>query len=201
MLPFSLQIDLYDESGIDVSGSGPDEGLIFDIPGIINRKTINNKFQFKEGDFRQGSASIEIEENEIKPGTYDLHVYARDLIGNISLRKIALEVTEKEEIKIGQVFNYPNPFKMGQSTRFYFYPSNTTSEILPGTIYVKIYTLSGKLIRTFNDAKNGVAWDGRDQAGNQLSPNIYLYQVSAYNNAFQKMTKSKIKKIVIHPPK
>ncbi|HMA65026.1 MAG TPA: C25 family cysteine peptidase, partial [Chitinispirillaceae bacterium] len=107
MLPFSLQIDLYDESGIDVSGSGPDEGLIFDIPGIINRKTINNKFQFKEGDFRQGSASIEIEENEINPGTYELDVYARDLVGNISLRKIDLEVTNKEEIKLGQVLNYP----------------------------------------------------------------------------------------------
>ncbi len=201
MLPFSLQIDLFDESGIDVSGSGPDEGLIIDIPGIINRKTINNKFQFKEGDFREGAASIEIEENEIKPGTYELHVYARDLIGNIALRKFALEVTEKEEIKLGQVLNYPNPFKMGQTTRFYFYPSNTTSEILPGTIYVKIYTLGGKLIRTFNDAKNGVVWDGRDQAGNLLSPNIYLYQVSAYNTAFQKMTKSKIKKLVIHPPR
>ncbi len=201
MLPFSLQIDLFDESGIDVSGSGPDEGLIVDIPGIINRKTINNKFQFKEGDFREGAASIEIEENEINPGTYELHVYARDLIGNIALRKFALEVTEKEEIKLGQVLNYPNPFRMGQTTRFYFYPSNTTSEILPGTIYVKIYTLGGKLVRTFNDAKNGVVWDGRDQAGNLLSPNIYLYQVSAYNTAFQKMTKSKIKKLVIYPPR
>jgi hypothetical protein len=200
-LPSSLQIDLYDESGIDVSGSGPDEGLIFDIPGIINRKTINNKFQFREGDFREGSASVEIEKNEINPGIYELNIYARDLIGNSSLKKISLEVTEEEEIKTGQVFNYPNPFKMGMTTCFYFYPSNTKSQILPGKIYLKIYTLSGKLIRTFNEAANGVVWDGRDQSGNLLSPNIYLYQVSAYNKNFQKMTKSKIKKIIIHPPK
>jgi len=203
MLPLKFQIDLYDESGIDVSGSGPNEGLIIEIPGVISKKNMNSKFQFSEGDFREGNASVEIEENSLSPGDYELNIYAQDLVGNISLKKIKVEITEQEEIKLNQVFNYPNPFRMGQTTRFYFYSSNTTSEVLPVSIYVKIYTLSGKPIRIFTNASNGMVWDGRDQAGNLLSPNVYLFQVTACNTSYQdrKTIKSKIKKIVIHPPR
>jgi hypothetical protein len=90
---------------------------------------------------------------------------------------------------------------MGQTTRFYFYPSNTTYEELPVSIYIKVYSLSGRLLRVFTSAHNGLIWDGRDQVGNLLSPNVYLYQISAYNNTYQKNVKSKIKKLVIQPPR
>jgi hypothetical protein len=201
LLPLNFKIDLYDESGIDVSGSGPDEGLTYEVSGVFSKKTINSKFISKEGDYREGSASVEIEKNTIEPGSYELIISARDLRGNISLKKIALEVTSQEEIKLDHVFNFPNPFKMGQTTRFYFYPSNTTFEELPVSIYIKIYSLSGKLLKIFTDAHNGIVWDGRDQAGNILSPNVYLFQITAYNSTYQKTIKSKIQKIVIHPPR
>jgi hypothetical protein len=201
LLPLNFKIDLYDESGIDVSGSGPDEGLTYEVSGVFSKKNINSKFISTEGDYREGSASVEIEKNTIEPGTYELIISARDLRGNISLKKIALEVTTQEEIKLDHVFNFPNPFKMGQTTRFYFYPSNTTFEELPVSIYIKIYSLSGKLLKVFTDAHNGIVWDGRDQAGNILSPNVYLFQITAYSSTSQKKTKSKIQKIVIHPPR
>jgi hypothetical protein len=204
LLPLKFQIDLYDESGIDVSGNGPDEGLIYEIPGFLNKKTINNRFISKSGDYREGSASVEIEKNTVNPGTYELTISARDLIGNIALKKIPLEITSQEEIKLDHVFNFPNPFKLGQRTRFYFYPSNTTFEDMSNDIYIKIYSLSGKLLKVFTDARNGVEWDGRDQAGNILSPNVYLFQitqVSMYNSSLKKTTKSKIQKIVIQPPR
>lgn len=201
-LPLKFQIDLFDESGIDITGSGPDEGLAYEIKGILNKKIINNKFQFKSGDIREGSASVEIEENKLKPGVYNLTVNARDLIGNISIKDFSLEITDKNELKLSHVFNYPNPFRMGQTTRFFFYESNTTSTTSQSAaFYIKIYSLSGRLLRVFSNANNGVVWDGRDQAGNMLSPNVYLYQVSAYDTYNQKNIKSKIKKIVIHPPR
>ncbi len=201
-LPLKFQIDLFDESGIDITGSGPDEGLVYEIKGILNKKVINNKFQFKSGDIREGSASVEIEENQLKPGIYNLTVNARDLIGNISIKDFSLEITDKNELKLDHVFNYPNPFRMGQTTRFFFYESNTALNTLqPAVFYIKIYSLSGRLLRVFSNANNGVVWDGRDQAGNMLSPNVYLYQVNAYDTYNQKNIKSKIKKIVIHPPR
>jgi hypothetical protein len=46
-------------------------------------------------------------------------------------------------------------------------------------------------------------WDGRDQTGYVLPPNIYLYQVMASYPSQDdgKFIKSKIQKLVIHPPK
>jgi hypothetical protein len=49
--PASLEIELYDESGIDAAGSGPDEGITFEIEGVYARRNVNNTFQFREGDF------------------------------------------------------------------------------------------------------------------------------------------------------
>lgn len=200
-LPMKFQIDLYDESGIDVAGSGPDEGLNYEIANVLSKRNINSKFQFNGSDIREGSVPVEIEKNTIKPGIYELSISARDIIGNITIKKITLEVITENEITLDHVFNYPNPFKMGQTTRFFFYPSNTTSNFLPVMMYLRIYSLSGRLLRVFTHAHNGVVWDGRDQVGNNLSPNVYLYQVIAYNSLYQKITKSKIKKVVILPPR
>ncbi len=201
-LPVRFQIDLYDESGIDALGNQPDEGLIYEINGALSKRNINSKFQFKTGSVQEGSASVEIEDKSIKPGKYDLIIYARDFPGNMSMKTFSLEITDKNDLKLDHVFNFPNPFRIGQTTRFFFYGSNSnviTSQ--PAVFYIKIYSLSGRLLRVFLNANNGVAWDGRDQVGNMLSPNVYLYQVSAYNSYSQKNVKSKIKKIVIHPPR
>lgn len=93
--------------------------------------------------------------------------------------------------------------RMGKSTRFYFYPSNTAQQFNQMSVKaaIKIYTLGGRVVRVFKDARNGEVWDGRDQAGNVLSPDIYLYQVVATSPVIQKTVKSKIKKLVIHPPR
>ena len=201
-LPVKFQIDLYDESGIDASGSQPDEGLLYEITGALNKRNINNKFQFKTGSVQEGCASVEIDDNSLKPGKYNLIIYARDFPGNISIKTFSLEITDKNDLKLDHVFNFPNPFRMGQTTRFFFYGSNCnviTSQ--PAVFYIRIYSLSGRLLRVFSNTNNGVAWDGRDQVGNMLSPNVYLYQVSAYNSYNQKNVKSKIKKIIIHPPR
>jgi hypothetical protein len=66
---------------------------------------------------------------------------------------------------------------------------------------IKIYSLSGRLLRVIKNAGNGEIWDGRDQTGYQLPPNIYLYQVTAWYPQQDKQVQSKIEKIVMHPPK
>jgi flagellar hook assembly protein FlgD len=93
--------------------------------------------------------------------------------------------------------------RMGRSTRFYFYPSNTAQQYNQMNVLaaIKIYTLSGKVVRVFKNARNGEVWDGRDQVGNLLGPDIYLYQVIATSPVIQKTVKSKVKKLIIHPPR
>jgi hypothetical protein len=210
-LPIQIEIELFDESGIDVIGVAPDEGLTIEIPGARTKSNINHQFQFAQGDFRSGVAVVNFQENDIKPGSYSMIVGAQDLLGYISCRTIAFEVVADAPLRLGQVFNYPNPMIVGNSTRFYFYTSTATDQwSLEGDrvqATIKIYSLSGKLLRVLGSesggARNGIAWDGRDQHGRLLGPNIYLYRVTArlIDNLREKHAESSIRKLVIRPPK
>ena len=204
-LPLKCEIDLFDQSGINVIDNGPDQGLTMEIPGIISRRNINYKFQFAEGDFRKGTAVLSFEENSLNPGNYDLQITAQDLLGNVSKAKFVLEITDMNTFALDHVFNTPNPMRMGESTRFFFYPSTTTTQNVNPTlqfiVVIKIYSLGGRLLKVIKNASNGEAWDGRDQIGYALPPNIYLYQVTADYPSQEKTIKSKIQKLVIQPPR
>lgn len=204
-LPFKCEIEIYDQNGIDVNGIGPDEGLTMEIPGVMSRRNINQKFKFSEGDYRNGTAVLSFEENSLHAGKYTLVATAQDMVGNVSRSSFAVEITEATAFNLDHVFNSPNPMRMGERTQFFFYPSSTTTQNtnppLQFGIMIKIYSLSGRLLRVIKNARNGEYWDGRDQTGYQLPPNIYLYQVTAWYPQQEKQTKSKIEKVVIHPPR
>jgi hypothetical protein len=208
ILPLECKISLFDESGIDVVGTGPDEGLSIEAKNMLKRQNINHKFIFEEGDVRCGSATITFEENSLVEGENNISVTAQDLLGNVSALNITIEIIPFTEFKLGRIFNYPNPFRMGETTRFYFQHSNNHSDdpVLPwfGNVNatIRIYTLSGKLIRVIRNAVNGQVWDGLDEYGNKLAPNVYLYRITAVVNTQdgEKTQKSPVKKIVIRPP-
>lgn len=204
-----LNLSLYDPSGVDIIGTDPDEGLTIEIPGVLAKRSINSNFQFREGDFKNGTALVEIPVPKVKDAKNTLIVTSRDLLGNLSVTtfpvdfsKIAIDNDEVQP-NLDDVFNFPNPVRLGMSTRFFFYKSEVNERFIPEhyRFIVKIYTLNGKLIKIFKDAHNGITWDCRDQSGRNLSPDVYLYQVTAYSSLKKKTIKSKIGKVVIHPPK
>ncbi len=202
-------LSLYDPSGVDIIGTDPDEGLTVEIPGILAKRSINSNFQFREGDFKNGTALVEIPVPMVKDSKNTLIVTARDLLGNLSVTTFAVDFSkvavnnDEMEPNLDNVFNFPNPVRLGMSTRFFFYKSEVNERFIPEhyRFVLKIYTLNGKLIRIFKDAQNGVSWDCRDQRGRNLSPDVYLYQVTAYSSVKKKSIKSKIGKVVIHPPR
>ena len=202
-LPLTLEIMLFDSNGIDIVSTGPDEGLTFEVPGVVARKNINYKFQFSQGDYRRGEAGWTFNEGTISPGTYTLQLSAQDLLGNISKKSIAIQITAPLELALYNVFNYPNPMRMGESCKFYFDLSKTVSQSLDDRVKVSIrlFTLSGRLVRVFNDVKRGEPFDGRDNFNNPLSPGVYLYQMIAEDRLQQKVVKSKIEKLAINPPR
>jgi hypothetical protein len=199
VLPFSCEIDVFDPSGVDVVGTGPDEGLTIEVPGVLSKQNINQKFRFVDGDYRKGAATIEFTEGMVRTGTYAMTISAQDLAGNMTRKDFTLDVTQNQDLSISQVFNYPNPMKMGSTTAFYFNLSKSSGIMCT----IKLYTLSGKLIRVFYGAHSGQVFDGRDQMGNLLGPKVYLYQVIAEDNSQsqQKTVKSAIQKLAVHPPR
>lgn len=70
--------------------------------------------------------------------------------------------------------NSPNPF-VGSTTISYTLPTS-------GNVTVKVYDMVGRLVRIlvdeFQDAgSQNVAWNGRDEAGNELSAGAYTYEL------------------------
>jgi Peptidase family C25 len=202
--PFSMEIDVFDSNGVDIVSTGPDEGLTYQITGpkSVDRKNINQQFQYVQGDYRRGNATIAFDANNQWPmGTYKMAISAQDLFGNVSHRTVELDIVDELELELYHVFNYPNPMRLGDVTRFYFDLSRATVQQNTDEVRVmiRLFTLSGRLIRVFENAKRGQEFDGRDAFGNLLSPGVYLYQISAADQ--QKVVKGKIEKLAVNPPR
>jgi hypothetical protein len=115
----------------------------------------------------------------------------------VSHRTITLEITGEQDLELSHVFNYPNPMRLGETCRFYFDLSQANTDQV--RVMIRLYTLSGRLIRVFENAMRGQVFDGRDAFGHLLSPGVYLYQISAADQ--DKVVKSKIEKLAVNPPR
>ncbi len=114
---------------------------------------------------------------ELEAGQHSLEVEAADVHGN-STRSDAITFRAGDTLEIHFLGNHPNPFV---TTTIFSYI--LTSEALETTL--KIYTVSGTLIRTFaNVEMNGadyheIFWDGRDEWGEDTANGVYFFQLRA----------------------
>ncbi len=74
--------------------------------------------------------------------------------------------------------NHPNPFNPSTTIRF-----DVPKE---GRVSVRIYNLSGQLIRTLQDGvasvgTHKVVWDGKDNNGHEVTSGVYFYRLEAAN--------------------
>jgi len=198
-LPLTLEVGIEDESGINVIGAGPDEGLSMEVRGALSKRGITN-FQFSEGSFRQGTAILTFDDGVLKSGAHELVISAQDLLGNVTKLTVNLEIVDPADLKLDHVINVPNPVRMGKETRFYYYHSNAPGD-MDVYVTIRIYSLGGRLLAVIRNPRNGEPWLPRDGKGNLLTPNVYLYQVTASSPNIAKTVKSKIKKLVVHPPR
>lgn len=84
-------------------------------------------------------------------------------------------VLVSNEFFVKDFYNFPNP--MNSETVFMF----TLAGNLVIDCKIKIYTVSGKLIKTINAPVNigfnQVRWDGRDEDGDAVANGVYLYKL------------------------
>ncbi len=70
----------------------------------------------------------------------------------------------------------------------------------PAEILIKIYTISGRLIKTIEgnlvngDGFNKIHWDGRDEDGDEIANGVYPYKLILKNG---NESKEKIEKLVV----
>ena len=118
------------------------------------------------------TVSISIDE-DLSAGIHTLKMGGRDLSGNTAVNSFTVKVSGGFNFKF--IGNYPNPFK--DKT----YIAYSLTDQPDGDIVVKIYTVSGRKIRTLRQpAKinyDEILWDGRDETGNSLANGVYFCKV------------------------
>ncbi len=111
----------------------------------------------------------------LKDGRYQLTVSGTDQLGNGPAQKsMAFQVSS--DLAIERVLNVPNP--AAGATNFTYILSR------PAEVVIRIYTVSGRLIRNLEGVPgragyNQVRWNGRDADGHLLANGVYLYTVTA----------------------
>ncbi|HID55680.1 TPA: hypothetical protein EYP37_04060 [Candidatus Poribacteria bacterium] len=104
---------------------------------------------------------------------YILRVEVADTSENKSSRELHLEVDEP--VRLEKLINVPNP--ISKDTVFCYYLTQR-----PDDVTIKIYTLTGRLVRTIEHASaerkyNEEYWDCTDEEGRPLANGVYLYKV------------------------
>lgn len=182
-----LELDVFDETGLNLSGSS-EAGILFDLIEVrqadepvnaVFQADLTPYFEYDMGNYQRGSLSWPIP--EIEKGQYELRIRAIDNLNNRSLvnyRVEIREVTSVAQLSALEIFNYPNPCAGETDILFKVNRDNCL-------VTVKIYTVAGRLIRELGPEpaqpipqQNRLHWDGRDTDGDPVANGVYLYKLT-----------------------
>ncbi|WP_340105812.1 type IX secretion system sortase PorU [Rhodohalobacter sp. 8-1] len=194
----TLIVDLEDEAGINTTGTGVGHEIIATIDTNPRKTVVLNEFyQSNLDDFRKGR--IEYPLDELPQGSYTLTVRAWDVYNNPEEATIHFEVADSDELKIRNVYNYPNP--MSRNTRFIFEHNQPGNQL---DISIRIYTLSGMPVTHLQESQitsnsyANIEWNGLDRDYDRLANGTYIYVLRVGTDTPEgKQTEEKIEKLVI----
>jgi hypothetical protein len=191
---FTLIVKLFDETGLNTTGTG----IGHKLEGVLDGDE-NNAIDFTNyfvGDLNSGgkSGAVKYKFTSLSEGEHNIKIKAWDVFNNFSETEVYFTVVnESDELYLRNVYNYPNPFS--SSTTFTF-QHNANSAI---DVKIKIYTVAGRLIKEIDeysvmDRFVRIDWDGRDEDGNSLANGTYLYKVVAQttDGSFKKSALGKL---------
>jgi hypothetical protein len=163
----TFTIALEDSSGFDFSGAPV--RLYFDDESVEeDRFTLTHESQ----SIRQAIVTFHA---EVVTGQHHLLVEATDINGNTGTQ--GLDFTVEGDFELVAIANHPNPFTDKTIIAF-------TLQDLAEEVRLDIYTVSGRLIRSFTDL-NDVSgyiekdWDGMDDDGNEVANGVYYLRFTA----------------------
>lgn len=171
----TLRVVLNDSlSGINIAGEIGHK-ITLALDGQTDNKTdVTDLFNYDSGSFTRGSVVYPL--GDLAEGRHTVEIKAWDNLNNSSTATAEFVIRPQNQLSLREVMNYPNPFRT--RTTFTFELNFDDTEVR-----VKIFTLSGRLIRTLEDVGrsgfNQIEWDGRDEDGDELANGVYLYKIIA----------------------
>ncbi len=195
-----LIVKLFDESGINTVGAGVGHEMLLVVnEDEQNAIDISSGFRSETNSFQNGIVEWELPQQQL--GSNSLSLRAWDVLNNSSSASLDYFVAADEDLVLKNVYNYPNP--TAGDTKFVFehnQPIGTSA-----SIQVRIYTLSGRLIRSIetDEALAGgviqLPWNGRDEDEDRLATGVYLYKlrVEVERQDGERQVSEKIEKLAI----
>jgi len=177
---------LYDTSGINATGNGIGHDLVIVLNGDQRNSIVLNSFFSNElNEYQRGTLRYQIA--QIPPGKHQLQLKAWDLVNNSNTASLEFTVVNKEQLKIAQVRNFPNPFKaMGGKTVFAFEHNHPNTDL---QVQIDVVDAAGaavtqirKTLNTQGTRNIEIAWDGTTQQGRKCLPGVYYYKLSVAVN-------------------
>jgi len=180
----TVELIAYDSGGNPITDFAGDVLLVLyyldeDQDGIVDNTDppINESalkvYKLENGNWVEASGSVVYEnENNVQARLSSFSIYT--LMGKSALAP-----------SLGQVLVYPNPFKKYKHNRINFGHPTDTDRRLPQEATIKIYTITGELVKKIEvtEADDGyVTWDGTNQNDKPLASGIYIYHISSPNS-------------------
>lgn len=194
----TLLVNLNDDLGINVSGTSIGHDVVAVLDEDPQNSFILNKFYEANTDDHT-SGKIRFPLNGLEPGNHSINVKAWDVSNNSTEERLEFVVINEGDQSLRRVYNYPNPFTT--STSFQFEHDLVGSDI---EVYVDIYTVSGKLVKTIekNIFASGyrvedLEWNAQDDYGSSLAKGLYLYKIKVISRELNQMRESDFEKLVI----
>ena len=174
-----LYVQLFDETGINVSGNSVGHDLTailddqYEAPYILN-----DYYETAPDDCTRGYVSFPI--SGLPDGRHSLRVKAWDMNNNSGEGTVHFEVVNGEVVLVRNLMNYPNPFR--DVTNFVFEHNHPEQQM---NITIQIFNTMGGYVRTIKETftpngsrTNEISWDGTDDNGTMLPSGIYVYRVN-----------------------
>ena len=116
----------------------------------------------------------------LAPGQHSVTVSAFDVFNNSTEASASFDLESSEQLSLMDVYNYPDPFR--SNTAFTFRRTAVGGAGEPVNVKIKVFTLSGRLIKTIlayglTETFVKIEWNGLDEDGNRLANGVYLYEV------------------------
>lgn len=189
--------DIFDDNGLNTVGTGIGHELTAILDGNDKEVIILNDFySASRNSYQNGKITYPF--YDLAPGPHELEVKVWDVANNSNSARVSFVVADDALMALGHVLNYPNPFTT--HTQF-FVEHNRNGSVLD--VQVRIYTVSGRLVKTLQDnfLADGnlycdMTWDGLDDYGDAISRGVYVYQVMVQDQT-QGGTISKFEKLVV----
>ncbi len=169
---FVLKGTLSDESGILLAPL-PDYGLSLRGAGISGRVELHTRFSYDKNSVTRGRFSYPV---KMGLDLDSVTVVAADNMHNRLVSTYYVRTELSGMLRLDTCLVYPNPAQ--GPARFTFVLTRAAF------VSVKIYTISGRLVRRLparpcSFGYNQIEWDGLDEQGAPLANGIYLYKLDA----------------------